>query len=179
MHKPGVTDKARELEAALKDAGIRVKCDLSEQSPGWKFSEYEMRGVPVRIEIGPRDIENGTCVVACRDNGEQTTGALETVASAVTELMPTTRDRMYEKALARRDAMTYTATTKEELAQTVANKQGFVKMMWCGDEACEDAIKEEFGVGTRCIPFEQEHLSDTCVCCGKPAKHLVYWGKAY
>ena len=179
MHKPGVTEKAQELEAALKAAGIRVKCDLSEQSPGWKFSEYEMRGVPVRIEVGPRDIENGTCVVACRDNGEKTTVALDELANVVSGLMTTVRDRMYEKALARRNAMTYTATTQEELAEIVKDKQGFVKMMWCGDEACEDEIKEKYGVGTRCIPFEQEHISDKCVCCGKPAKHLVYWGKAY
>ena len=93
--------------------------------------------------------------------------------------MTTVRDRMYEKALARRNAMTYTATTQEELAEIVKDKQGFVKMMWCGDEECEDEIKEKYGVGTRCIPFEQEHISDKCVCCGKPAKHLVYWGKAY
>ena len=179
MHKPGVTEKAQELEAALKAAGIRVKCDLSEQSPGWKFSEYEMRGVPVRIEVGPRDIENGTCVVACRDNGEKTTVDLDELANVVSGLMTTVRDRMYEKALARRNAMTYTATTQEELAEIVKDKQGFVKMMWCGDEACEDEIKEKYGVGTRCIPFEQEHISDKCVCCGKPAKHLVYWGKAY
>ena len=179
QHKPGVLDAATQLKARLEKTGVRVKLDDSEQSPGWKFAEYEMKGVPLRIEIGPRDLENGCCVIARRDNGEKTVVSLETLEETVDGLLETVQHAMYEAAKQRRDAMTFTATSLEELRKITSEKQGFIRMMWCGDEHCEKAIKDEYGVGSRCIPLEQEHLGDTCPYCGKPAKYMVYWGKAY
>ena len=180
QHKPGVLEKARELEERLKTAAVRVKVDDSDNSPGWKFSEYEMKGVPVRIEIVPRDIENGQCVLVTRHNREKTVVALDQLEEAVAQKLQEVRDGLYEKALKNRERRTYACRTMDEISDALAkNGDGFVKAMWCGDEACEDMVKEKTGVGSRCIPLVQEKLSDTCVCCGKPAKHMVYWGKAY
>ena len=177
-HKPGVNEKAEELYNRLKSV-CRVKLDNSDQSPGWKFAEYEMKGVPLRIEIGPRDIENGCCVVARRDNYEKITVSLHELETKIPELLAAVRDGMYNKALEHRDGMTYDALTLEELKDIADNKPGFIRAMWCGDRECEDSLKEVAGVTSRCIPFEQKELSDTCVCCGKKAKHMLYWGKAY
>lgn len=184
MHKEGVLEKAQELYNKLAESGIRVKLDSSENTPGWKFAEYEMKGVPVRIEIGPKDIENNQCVVVTRHNREKTVVSLEnnyeTLCTAVTDKLEEVRSSIYQKALENRERRTYSCVTLDEITKALEeNGDGFVKAMWCGDEACEDAVKEKTGVGSRCIPFEQEHLSDTCVCCGKPAKYMVYWGKAY
>ena len=181
QHKEGVLDKANEILEKLKASGIRVKLDDSENSPGWKFSESEMKGVPVRLEIGPRDIENGQCVLAPRVGGEKRTAALgDTLADTIQQLLQEVHDKMYEKALENREKHTYACRTLDEITKTLEEKgDGFVKAMWCGDEACEDKIKELTGVGSRCIPKQQEHLADTCICCGKPAKCMVYWGKAY
>lgn len=177
-HKPGVLEKAAELKSRL--GGIcRVKLDDSEQSPGWKFAEYEMKGVPLRIEIGPRDIENGCCVAVRRDNYEKITVRLDELETAIPQLLAKVQQGLYDKALERRAKMTFDATTLEEMQEIAENKPGFIRAMWCGDRECEDKLKEVAGVTSRCIPFEQEHLSDTCVCCGKPAKHMLYWGKAY
>ncbi|MGN0587003.1 MAG: proline--tRNA ligase, partial [Oscillospiraceae bacterium] len=183
--KEGVLDKANALADKLKAAGIRVKVDDSDNSPGWKFAEYEMKGVPVRIEIGPKDIEANKCVAAKRYNGEKTDITLDndmetfkdTIINMLEKDIP---EGMFAKALENREKHTYSCTTMEEITEALAkNGDGFVKAMWCGDEACEDKVKEVTGVGSRCIPFEQENLSDKCVCCGKPAKTMVYWGKAY
>ncbi len=181
QHKPGVLEKAQEVLAQLKEAGIRTNLDDSDNSPGWKFAQYEMKGVPVRLEIGPRDIENGQCVLAPRVGGEKKTVPLdETLGDAVKAMLEEVREQMYQKALANREAHTYACTTLDEIQQVLAEKgDGFVKAMWCGEEACEDKVKEITGVGSRCIPFEQEQLADRCVCCGKPAKAMLYWGKAY
>lgn len=180
MHKEGVLDKAQELLSVLKNANIRVKLDDSENSPGWKFSEYEMKGVPVRIEIGPKDIENNQCVLVTRHNREKTIVPLESLAEAVNTKLQDVHDGIYQKALENRERRTYACTSLDEIVKVLEEKgDGFVKAMWCGDEACEDMVKEKTGVGSRCIPFEQEQLSDKCVCCGKPAKTMVYWGKAY
>ncbi len=180
QHKEGVLDKAAELYNTLKSAGIRVKMDDSDNSPGWKFAEYEMKGVPVRVEIGPKDIENNQCVIVTRHNGEKTFVSLDNLAEAVEQKLQEVRDGMYEKALANREAHTYSCTTLDDITKALEEKgDGFVKAMWCGEEACEDEVKEKTGVGSRCIPFDQENLSDKCVCCGKPAKCMVYWGKAY
>ena len=179
-HKPGVLEKANELKDTLAAAGIRVKLDDSDNSPGWKFSEYEMKGVPVRIELGPRDIESGNCVLVTRHNREKTFVPLDGVAEAVKTKLTEVRDALYQSALENRERRTYACTTLDEITKALEEKgDGFVKAMWCGDEACEDKVKEVTGVGSRCIPFEQEQLSDVCVCCGKPAKHMVMWGKAY
>ena len=180
QHKEGVLDKANELYTKLKDAGLRVKLDDSENSAGWKFAEYEMKGVPVRVEIGPKDIEAGQCVVATRHNGEKTTVSLDALVESVQQKLVEVHDGLYANALANRERRTYACTTMDEITEALEkNGDGFIKAMWCGDEACEDKVKEVTGVGSRCIPLEQEHLSDKCVCCGKPAKAMVYWGKAY
>lgn len=180
QHKDGVLDKAHELMERLAESGVRVKLDDSENSPGWKFAEYEMKGVPVRVEIGPKDIESGQCVVATRHNGEKTIVPLEKLEEAVAQKLTEVRDGIYKKALENRENRTYSCKSMEEIISTLEAKgDGFVKAMWCGEEACEDEVKEKTGVGSRCIPFEQEHISDVCVCCGKPAKCMVCWGKAY
>jgi prolyl-tRNA synthetase len=176
--KPGVLDKAAELEERLSKV-CRVFTDDSDKSPGWKFSEHEMRGVPVRIEIGPRDIEANQAILARRDTGEKITVSLDNIETEVTTLLETMQKDMLERAKKHRDTHTYTATTMEEFEKTVSETPGFVKAMWCGDEACELEIKEKTGATSRCMPFEQEQISDKCICCGKPAKKMVYWGKAY
>jgi len=177
-HKEGVLDKANELKNKLASV-CRVKLDDSDNSAGWKFSEYEMKGVPLRLEIGPKDIENNRCVVVRRDNGEKIFVSLDELEAKIPELLEAVRDGLYQKAIDRRAAMTFTARDYAELKDIADNKPGFIKAMWCGDRECEDKLKDELGITSRCIPFDQEHLSDTCVCCGKPAKHMLYWGKAY
>ena len=179
QQQEGVLDKADEIKAALQAAGIRTKLDDSEKSPGWKFSEQEMRGIPVRIELGPKDIEAGQAVIVRRDTREKIVVSIAELAEKVSEVLETMQKEMLERARAHREAHTYVAANKEEFAAIADNKPGFIKAMWCGEQACEDAIKEELGVTSRCIPFEQEALSDVCVCCKKPAKKMVYWGKAY
>ena len=178
-HKPGVLEKADELEARIKNV-CRVKTDKSDQSPGWKFSEYEMKGVPLRLEIGPKDIENNQCVIVRRDNREKYFVSLDELETMIPELLAEVHKGLYEKALANRENRTYACNTIDEIKSVLAEKgDGFIKAMWCEDEACEDKVKEETGAGSRCMPLEQEFISDKCVCCGKPAKKLVYWGKAY
>lgn len=179
QHKPGVLDKAGELYDMLaKD--FRVKLDDSDNSPGWKYSEYEMKGVPVRIEIGPRDIENNQCVLVTRHNREKTVVCLDNLTEEVAKKLREVNEGLYKKALENREKRTYCCKTMDEITEVLEkNGDGFVKAMWCGDEACEDEVKEKTGVGSRCMPLEQENLSDVCVCCGKPAKHMVMWGKAY
>ena len=177
QQKEGVLDKAFELRDVLSN--FRVKVDDSDKSPGWKFSESEMRGIPVRVEIGPRDIENNEAVLVRRDTHEKITVSLDEIEAKVGELLDTIQNDMLERARAHRDSHTYVATTYDEFVKTINEKPGFVKAMWCGDQACEDKIKEDTAATSRCMPFAQEHLSDKCVCCGKPAKKMVYWGRAY
>ena len=179
QNKPGVLDKANELAAALKAKGIRVKVDDTDKRPGFKFSEQEMRGFPTRIEIGPKDIEAGTCIVVRRDTGEKITVALTDIEAKLPEILDEIQKNMLETARKHRDAHTYSATTYDEFVDTINNKPGFVKAMWCGDVECENKIKEDTTATSRCMPFAQEKISDVCVCCGRPAKALVYWGKAY
>ncbi len=175
--KEGVLDTAYALRDRL--GAFRVKVDDSDKSPGWKFSEQEMRGIPIRVEIGPKDIEAGKCVICRRDNGEKIEVALDELEAKAAEILSAVQTDMLERARAHRDSHTYVASDMEELEEILNNKPGFVKAMWCGDQACEDVIKEKFAATSRCMPFEQEKLSDRCVCCGKPAKKMVYWGRAY
>ena len=179
QHKEGVLDKAYELKSALLDAGFKVKVDDSDKSPGWKFSEQEMKGIPVRIEIGPKDIEANQAVIVRRDTREKIVAAIPELAAKVGEVLTTMQSDMLERARKHRDSHTYDAATYEEFVKTINEKPGFVRAMWCGDQACEDKIKEDTTATSRCMPFKQDHIADTCVCCGKPAKALVYWGKAY
>ena len=184
QHKEGVLEKANEILSKLKDAGIRAAIDDTDNSPGWKYSQAEMKGIPVRIEIGPKDIENGACVMVTRHNREKTAVSLEnsfeTLVKTAKQKLNEVRDGMYALALENREKKTYSCRSLDEINRTLEqNGDGFVKAMWCGDEACEDKVKEVTGVGSRCIPFEQEQIDDKCVCCGKKAKHMVLWGKAY
>lgn len=179
QHKEGVLEKANELKALLSK-NFRVKLDDSDNSPGWKYSEYEMKGVPVRLEIGPRDIEAGQCVLVTRHNREKAVVSLDNLEAEIENKLKEVHDGLWQKAYDNRERRTYKCTTMDEIkAALEQNGDGFIKAMWCGDEACEDKVKEETGVGSRCIPFDQENISDTCVCCGKPAKHMVMWGNAY
>ena len=177
QNKDGVLNKAYEVKEALVKAGLRVKVDDTDKKPGWKFSEQEMRGIPVRVEMGPRDIEAGQAIIVRRDTREKTTVAIESLAEEIKNILDKMQTEMLERARTHREAHTYVATNYDEFKDVVANKPGFVKAMWCGDQACEDKIKEETTATSRCMPFEQEHLSDVCVCCGRPAKKMVYWGK--
>ena len=178
-HKEGVLEKGAELYERLKGE-FRVKYDDSDQSPGWKFSQYEMKGVPVRVELGPKDIEKNQCVIVRRDTREKIFVSLDNLEEAVRKALQDVHDGMYEKALKNMQEKTHVATTFDEFVQTAEEKPGFIKAMWCGCKECEEKLKEVTGgVKSRCIPFEEEHLSDKCVCCGKEAKHMVYWGKQY
>lgn len=177
MHKAGVIEKADEIYAQLKSAGIRVKVDDSDQTAGWKFNQWEMKGVPVRLEVGPKDIENKQVVLVRRDTHEKYIVPMETLTDTVKKLLDDIHESLFNRALAFREAKTVDATTFEELKNGVNG--GFVRAMWCGDRECEDAIKEKTGATTRCMPFEQKHLSDVCVHCGKPAKAMTYFAKSY
>ena len=178
QHKEGVLEKAEAIKNELQGQ-FRVKLDASEKGPGFKFAEQEMRGIPVRIELGPKDLEAGQAVIVRRDTREKITVALDELSKKLGEVLDAMQTEMLERARAHRDAHTYVARDYEEFKETVANRPGFVKAMWCGDEACENKIKEELSVTSRCMPWKQEHLADTCVCCGRKAKAMVYWGKAY
>ncbi len=178
QHKEGVLDKANELKERLSKK-FRVKLDDSDKSPGWKFSEYEMRGVPLRLEIGPKDIEKNQAVLVSRVTREKTFVSLDNIEEEVEKMLENIHNQMYDAALKSREEKTSTAKTYDEFKQIVSEKGGFIKAMWCGDVKCEEKIKEDTTATSRCMPFEQESVSDKCVCCGKPAKTLVYWGKAY
>ena len=180
QNKDGVLTNARALRDKLVQRGLRVKLDDSDNSPGWKFAEYEMKGVPLRLEIGPKDIETGQFVAVRRDNREKTLISLTEPFKAVEDLLETFREAIYKIALDNRKARSGDAGTIEEISALLQkNGDGFVRAMWCGDEACEKQVKERTGAGSRCIPFEQERIANTCVCCGKPADTLVLWAKAY
>ena len=178
QHKEGVIDAAEALCAKLSKVA-RAKLDKSDKTPGWKFSEYEMRGVPLRAEIGPKDIEKNQAVLVRRDTGEKIFVSLDEIEDAVLKLLDEIHDNMLETARAHREEMTSVAKSYDEFKDIIENKGGFVKAMWCGDTACEEKVKEDTTATARCIPFEQEHISDTCVCCGRKAEKMVYWGKAY
>jgi prolyl-tRNA synthetase len=178
MHKEGVKEKATELCDMLKKT-LRADIDLSDKTPGWKFAEYEMKGIPVRLEIGPKDIENNSCVLVRRDTGEKISASLDGIEETIAKLLEDIQNNLFNKALEHRNEHTYTATDYDSFKEIVETKPGFVKSMWCGDEACENKIKEDTGATARCMPFQQENLGETCVCCGKIAKTMVYWGRAY
>ena len=175
--KEGVLDKAYELKDKLSN--FRVKVDDSDKSPGWKFSEQEMRGIPVRVEIGPKDIEANKCVLVRRDTREKIEVSLDDLEAAIADVLAKMQVEMLERARAHVAEHTYVANNYDEFKEIVNTKPGFIKSMWCGEQACEDKIKEETGATSRCMPFAAENLGDTCVCCGKPAKKMIYWGRAY
>jgi len=178
-HKPGVIEKADELAARLKEIGVRVKCDISDQTPGWKFAEHEMKGIPLRIEIGPKDIESGQFVAARRDNGEKIFIPLAELENRVSELLEDIQTALFEKAKNNLNRNVRPVKTLDEAKATLAEHGGFVKSMWCGSQECELKMKEDAGVTSRCIPFEQEKIGDICPICEKPGDKMVVWGVAY
>ncbi len=179
QHKEGVLEKATELRNTLAKS-FRVKLDASDNSTGWKFAQYEMKGVPLRLEIGPRDIENNCCVLVSRVTREKTVVSLDNLVEEVQAALDRVHDELYRRALENRAERTYEARSKEEFLDIAANRSGYIKAMWCGETACEEELKDVTGgVKSRCIPFSEDHLSDTCVCCGKPARHMVIWGRQY
>ena len=179
QHKEGVLDVAGELKARLSGK-FRVKLDDGDQSTGWKFSQYEMKGVPVRLEIGPKDIENNSCVLVSRVTREKKFVSLDNVEAEVAAMLEQVHAELVARVRENLEKKTYTATSFEEFVDTAENKPGYIKAMWCGDVECEDKIKDVTGgVKSRCIPFNEEKLSDVCVCCGKPARHMVVWGRQY
>ena len=172
-------DKANEIYNNLKKAGIRTDIDLSDKTPGYKFSDCEMKGIPIRLEIGPKDIEKGVCVLVRRDTGEKLEVKLNELETKIKETLELIQKNMFEVAKKFLDDHIDVALTKEELISKMNNKKGFIKAMHCGCEECEIELKDETGISSRCIPMEQEQLSDKCVVCGKPAKYEVIWGKSY
>ena len=179
QHKEGVLEKANEIYDRLSKK-FRVKLDDSDNSTGWKFSQYEMKGVPLRLELGPRDIENNCCVLVSRVTREKTIVSLDNIEEAVEAALNAVHNELYQRALQNRTERTFEARSREEFLDIAANKEGYIKAMWCGETACEEELKDVTGgVKSRCIPFVEDHLGDTCVCCGKPAKHMVIWGRQY
>ena len=179
QHKEGVLEANRAVMDRLMKAGFRVKMDDSDQSAGWKFAEYEMKGIPLRLELGPKDMEKNQCVLVRRDSGEKSFVSLDGIEDTVASMLDSIHDGLYAKAKKNLEDNTYACSSLEEVREKMQERGGFAKTMWCGDEACEIRMKEEAGVTSRCIPLEQEHLGDTCAICGKPAKHMIYWGVAY
>ena len=179
MHKPGVLDVANTLLASLKNAGLRASLDDRDQTPGWKFNEWEMKGVPVRIEVGPRDIEANQVTVVRRDSLEKFTLPMENLAESVRKLLDEVHEGLYQKALAFREAKTVDADTFEQL--TAGVQTGFVRAAWCGERACEEEIKQKTGATTRCMPLGESDVPEDAVCvhCGRKAKTLMYFAKAY
>ncbi|MEG0774102.1 proline--tRNA ligase [Clostridium sp.] len=178
QHKEGVLDKASELKDKVAKIA-RVKLDSSDKMPGWKFNEYEMKGVPVRVELGPKDIENNQAVLVRRDTREKLIVSLDEIEDKITEILALMQVELLEKARKSAEEKTYSATNLDDFMEIANTKPGFIKAMWCGDRACEEKLKEVAGVTSRCMPFEQENISDKCICCGKEASKLVFWGKAY
>ena len=178
QHKEGVLEKANELYDRLKGK-FRVEIDDTDNTPGWKFAQHEMRGVPLRLEIGPKDIESNQCVLVRRDNREKSFVSLDELENAIPALLNALTEGLYNAALERRANMTYTETELDAFIETAKTKPGYIKAMWCGELECELKLKEVADVSSRCMPFGAEPVGDKCICCGKEAHKLVYWGKAY
>ncbi len=177
---PKVDDLVNDAYNKLIDNDISAYVDNTDRSPGFKFAEAEVNGIPVRIEIGARDLEKGLITVARRDTKEKYQIPSDTnIVSYVEELMEKIQNDMYTKAKVRRDSQTYEAHTLEEVEEIMDNHPGFVKAMWCGDEDCELKMKEIHGTKSRCIMEDHEHIDDKCVVCGNDAKELVVWGIQY
>ena len=179
QHKPGVIEAATALKDRLLAAGVRARIDLSDNSLGWKCAEYEMKGVPLRLEMGPRDMENGQCVLVRRDNGEKTFISVDELEAKVAELLEAVHNGLYEKAKKNLDEHIYEAHSLAEARELQEKHGGFIKTMWCGDVACENRMKEEAGMSSRCMPLAQEHIDDVCPICGRPAVKSILWGVAY
>ena len=179
QHKEGVLEAAARLKERIGKL-YRVKLDDSDNSPGWKFNQYEMKGVPLRVEIGPKDIENNQCVIVRRDNHEKIFASLDNLENELARLTKELEQALFDKAKANMESKTETLSTMEEIIASATTKDGFIKTLWCGAEECEKAMKEKAGLTSRCMPFgEQDDIDGVCPVCGKKAKHRVIWGKAY
>ena len=179
MQKEGVKEKAQELYDILSK-NYRVELDLRDNlTPGYKFNDWEMRGVPVRVELGPKDIENNQCIVVRRDTLEKQVISLDSLKGELEKLLNEIQENMFNECKKRNINKTTIATNLEEFVKNINENQGYVKAMWCGKTECEDKIKELTGAHSRCIPFESENISDKCVCCGEKARHFVIWGRQY
>ena len=174
-----VLDKSYDIAKELKLLNVTCEVDDSEKSPGFRFAENEMKGIPIRIEIGPRDLENNKCILVRRDTLEKKEVSLDVVNEEVIKLLLEIQNNMYLRAKIRRDSMTKEVTTLIEMKELAEQENGFIKAMWCGKRECEDVIKEEVGVTSRCMPFDEQNQTGKCVCCGENAEKLVYWGKQY
>jgi len=179
QHVDGVLEKAHELKNLLESNGIRVSIDASDKTPGWKFSESEMKGIPIRLEIGPRDIENNQCVLVKRYNREKVVVSLDELNESIPTMLKSINEAMYQNALDNVTKNTRETNDYEEFKKIISENQGYVKMMWCGKKECEDKIKEDTQATSRCMPLEKESIGDICPVCGEKAKHLVYFAKAY
>ncbi|GAA0382498.1 proline--tRNA ligase [Bacillus horti] len=178
QHKEGVLEKAEELKDLLKPFA-RIKVDASDKMPGWKFNEHEMKGVPLRLEVGPKDIEKGQVVLARRDTGEKIVMPMDQLKDIIPALLSEIQQNLFMQAKKHRLAKTNVASSLDEMKEQLNTNPGLIKAMWCGELACEDKIKEDTGATSRCIPFDQESVASTCVCCGKESNQLVYWARAY
>ena len=179
QHKAGVLDAAASLRDRLQAAGVRTKMDESDNSPGWKYAEYEMKGVPLRVEIGPKDMEKEQCVIARRDTGEKVFVPLAELEETVKKLLDAVHDNMYAMALKNREENTFDITSPAEAKAVTSGKGGFLRSKWCGSLACELAMKEQAGVSSRCMPLEQSGTEGVCPVCGKKCTTDIYWGVAY
>ena len=179
QHKDGVIAANEAVMERLSKAGFRVKMDASDNSPGWKFAEYEMKGVPLRLELGPKDMEKNQCVLVRRDSGEKSFVSLDGLEDTVAKMLEDIHTGLYQRAKKNLEDNTYPCATLAEVKEKMETQGGFAKTMWCGELDCELKMKEEAGVSSRCIPLQQEKLGDVCACCGRPARHMVYWGVAY
>lgn len=178
QHKEGVLDKAYEIREKLADIA-RVDIDDSDRTPGWKFNQCEMKGYPVRVEIGPKDIEKNQVVLVRRDTNEKDFVSLDDLVERLPALLDEVQQNLYDQALTHRAEKTTIVKSMDDVEKALEDNPGFMKGMWCGDGTCEEKLKENYQVTSRCIPFEQEEVSDTCLCCGKQAKELVVWARAY
>ena len=178
-HKPGVLEAAAEIKTRLEAAGLRVKLDDSDNSPGWKFAEYEMKGVPVRVEIGPRDLEKGQCCLARRDTGEKSFVALDGLESQVQSLLTAVHDNLYAQAEKNLEDNTFDLNSWQEVKEMVETKGGFARTKWCGKLECELKMKELAGVSSRCMPLKQSGTEGVCPVCGEKCTTDIYWGVAY
>ena len=179
MHKEGVKEKAEELYNILSKK-YKVELDKRDQySPGYKFNDWEMRGVPIRLEIGPRDIENNKCVLVRRDTAEKIEINLNELEDNLETILEDIQKNMYNECKKNVEDRTTIATNMDEFITNINEHQGYIKAMWCGDKECEEKIHDITGAKSRCIPFEQEELSNKCVCCGKQADKMVIWGRQY
>jgi prolyl-tRNA synthetase len=179
QHVEGVLDKANEIKKTLESINLRVAIDDSDKTPGWKFSESEMKGIPLRLEIGPRDIENNQCVLVKRYNREKVTVQLDQLQELIPVMLEEIHQAMYKKALENVTANTKETDSYETFKQIIKENQGYVKMMWCGKRSCEDKVKEDTQATSRCMPLSEERIGEKCPVCGEEAKHLVYYAKAY